>query len=87
MDLFHLASRSTPSYNFRGAQNDCSVMLYLTIEHDCENFGVGAISRLTAPWLLDLLAKLSASLRNKGCKRLGSLPKQSVKRWLSLLIF
>jgi len=87
MALFYLASRATPRYNFEGSQNDCSLMLYLTTEHVFENFGVGAISRLTSPWLRDLLARLSASLRNKSCKRLGSRPKQPIKRWLSLLIF
>jgi len=62
-------------------------MLYPATKHVFENFGVGAISQLTRPWLLDLLARLSASLRNKSCKRLGSRRKRSIKRWLSLLIF
>ena len=48
-----------------------------------KNFGVMKISLLTSPWLLDMLSRLSALLRNKSCKRLRSRPKRSIKRSLS----
>ena len=85
--LLYLASKAKPHPDiiFEGVQNDYSLMLYLTTEHVFENFGVGAIFRLTSPWLLDMLARLSTSLRNKSCKRLGSRPKRSIKRSLSLI--
>jgi len=87
MALFYIASRATTRYSFRGGQNNCSLMLYLTTEQVFENVGVGSISWLTSAWFRDLLARFFASLRKKSCKRLESRAKQSIKRWLSLLIF
>jgi len=48
---------------------------------------MGAIARLSYPGFRICSQDVSASLRNKSCKRLGSCPKRSIKRCLSLLIF
>jgi len=69
--IFYLATEPHSDDIFEGSQNDCSLMMYLKTEHVFENFGVGAIARLFSPWLQDLLARLSASLRNKSFKHLG----------------
>ena len=47
----------------------------------------GGIARLLSPLLRDQQQDLSASLRNRCCKRLGSHPKRSIKPSLPLVFF
>ena len=57
MTSFYLATRAAPSWYFRGGQNDCSLMLHLTIENVLKISGRGKCP-VVLPWLRDLLSKL-----------------------------
>jgi len=63
-DLMSLASKAAPSWYIQ-------LNMFLNIS--------GGIARLLSPLLWDQLQDLSASLRNKSCKRMASRRKRSIK--------
>ena len=71
---------------FFGGQNDCSLMLYLKSEHFFEKFG-GELPGCALPDCRIRSKDLTALLRNKSCKRLGSRLNRSIKRCWFLLIY